>query len=374
MQSFLDIFPVFKYSDFDVVNGRKSKAFEHLGRRIVTVLKSGNIFEKFRDHFGCLKLIVGNNIWNFSHEHDAHGSSRIQGLPLQPYAPRTSAPSGGALTAGSGGRRRSGPEQRSRRPPPGGAREAPPLAAAPSGGRGRGRGRCGAERGSPAAPTGDCRGALRGRGHARAAPPPATIARGGGGAAAIAGGERRAAPRGASRPMEGPYSLGVSVYSDQGGRKYMEDVTQIVVEAEPPAAAERGPAHKGGAAPGDGVRRRAGGPRAAEEGAPPPGPGCGSGRRPRRSVAFFAVCDGHGGREAAQFARENLWGFIKKQKGFGSAEPAAVCAALRKGFIACHRAMWKKLRKFPSGGAFQRSPPSPALPARGRGSRSRGLF
>ncbi|XP_042686432.1 protein phosphatase 1D [Centrocercus urophasianus] len=147
--------------------------------------------------------------------------------------------------------------------------------------------------------------------------------------------------------MEGPYSLGVSVYSDQGGRKYMEDVTQIVVEPEPPAAAERGPAHKGGAAPGDGVRRRAGGPRAAEEGAPPPGPGCGSGRRPRRSVAFFAVCDGHGGREAAQFARENLWGFIKKQKGFGSAEPAAVCAALRKGFIACHRAMWKKLPEWP---------------------------
>ncbi|XP_072209404.1 protein phosphatase 1D [Excalfactoria chinensis] len=147
--------------------------------------------------------------------------------------------------------------------------------------------------------------------------------------------------------MEGPYSLGVSVYSDQGGRKYMEDVTQIVVEPEPPAAAERGPAHKGGAAPGDAVRRRAGGPRAAEEGAPPPGPDCGSGRRSRRSVAFFAVCDGHGGREAAQFARENLWGFIKKQKGFCSAEPAAVCAALRKGFIACHRAMWKKLPEWP---------------------------
>lgn len=88
-----------------------------------------------------------------------------------------------------------------------------------------------------------------------------------------------------------------------------------------------------------------GSPRAPEEAALPPGPG--SGRSPRRSVAFFAVCDGHGGREAAQFARENLWGFIKKQKGFGSAEPAEVCAALRKGFIACHRAMWKKLPEWP---------------------------
>ncbi|XP_068010955.1 protein phosphatase 1D [Melanerpes formicivorus] len=155
--------------------------------------------------------------------------------------------------------------------------------------------------------------------------------------------------------MEGLYSLGVSVYSDQGGRKYMEDVTQIVVEPEAPAEAERGHPHKGGAAAGGGPRpadplvesgrRRGGSPRAPEEGALPPGPG--SGRRPRRSVAFFAVCDGHGGREAAQFARENLWGFIKKQKGFCSAEPAAVCAALRKGFIACHRAMWKKLPEWP---------------------------
>lgn len=150
--------------------------------------------------------------------------------------------------------------------------------------------------------------------------------------------------------MEGPYALGVSVFSDQGGRKYMEDVTHIVVEPEPPPAG----AHKGGAAPtGPGAaeppaesgRRRGGTPRAAEDGAQPPGTG--PGRRPRRSVAFFAVCDGHGGREAAQFARENLWGFIKKQKGFCSAEPAEVCAALRKGFIACHRAMWKKLRKCP---------------------------
>lgn len=174
--------------------------------------------------------------------------------------------------------------------------------------------------------------------------------------------------------MEGLYSLGVSVYSDQGGRKYMEDVTQIVVEPEPPAEPERGPPHKGGAALGGGPRvseplgesgrRKGGSPRAPEEGALPPGSGSGPGRRPRRSVAFFAVCDGHGGREAAQFARENLWGFIKKQKGFGSAEPAEVCAALRKGFIACHRAMWKKLRKFKATGAFQPSPCPRPLPPR----------
>ncbi|KAL8199137.1 UNVERIFIED_CONTAM: Protein phosphatase 1D [Gekko kuhli] len=110
-----------------------------------------------------------------------------------------------------------------------------------------------------------------------------------------------------------PRWLGVSLFSDQGGRKYMEDVTQIVVEPEPP--------REGAAA------------------APPSAPASPG----ARSVAFFAVCDGHGGREAAQFARDHLWGFIQKQKGFRAREPAAVCAALRKGFLACHRAMWKKL-------------------------------
>ncbi|XP_060612788.2 protein phosphatase 1D isoform X2 [Anolis sagrei] len=105
-------------------------------------------------------------------------------------------------------------------------------------------------------------------------------------------------------------ALRVSLFSDQGGRKYMEDVTHILVEPEKEAVAMEAEAKA-------------------------------------RSVAFFAVCDGHGGREAALFAREHLWAFIKKQKGFRSAEPRAVCAALRKGFLACHRAMWKQLPEWP---------------------------
>lgn len=68
--------------------------------------------------------------------------------------------------------------------------------------------------------------------------------------------------------------------------------------------------------------------------------------RSRRSVAFFAVFDGHGGCEAAQFAREYLWEFVKKQRGFWSHCDREVCSALRKGFVACHHAMWKKLREF----------------------------
>ncbi|KAM9002713.1 protein phosphatase 1D isoform X2 [Sarcophilus harrisii] len=156
--------------------------------------------------------------------------------------------------------------------------------------------------------------------------------------------------------MAGLYSLGVSVFSDQGGRKYMEDVTQIVVEPEPPAedelslgsplllpGDETGPGGEGHSAAAAAARE---GPREPAGGAGASSPATGRGylrRRRRSSVAFFAVCDGHGGREAAQFAREHLWGFIKKQKGFGSTEPAEVCAAIRKGFLACHLAMWKKL-------------------------------
>uniref|UniRef100_U3ERP4 Protein phosphatase 1D n=3 Tax=Micrurus TaxID=8634 RepID=U3ERP4_MICFL len=143
--------------------------------------------------------------------------------------------------------------------------------------------------------------------------------------------------------MEGPCcSLAVSLFSDQGGRKYMEDVTHIVLEPEPEEEKE------GIAAAGRGAAAAAAAGRARTPSEPPePPPSTPSPPPPPSSVAFFAVCDGHGGREAAHFARENLWPFIKKQKGFRSAEPAAVCAALRKGFLACHRAMWKKLPEWP---------------------------
>lgn len=67
----------------------------------------------------------------------------------------------------------------------------------------------------------------------------------------------------------------------------------------------------------------------------------------RRSVAFFGVFDGHGGREAAHFASEHLWDLLKRQRGFWSKDHGEVCAALRKGFIACHHAMWKELPEWP---------------------------
>ena len=39
-------------------------------------------------------------------------------------------------------------------------------------------------------------------------------------------------------------------------------------------------------------------------------------------------------------------GFIKKEKGFFSTRCDVVKKAIRAGFLACHQAMWKKLRKW----------------------------
>lgn len=61
--------------------------------------------------------------------------------------------------------------------------------------------------------------------------------------------------------------------------------------------------------------------------------------------AFFAVFDGHGGRDAAIFAREHLWDTIKQQKGFYSSETSRVIRAIKDGFMATHRAMWKQIGK-----------------------------
>ncbi|XP_069022631.1 protein phosphatase 1D-like isoform X1 [Embiotoca jacksoni] len=182
--------------------------------------------------------------------------------------------------------------------------------------------------------------------------------------------------------MEETLLMRVSVFTDQGGRKYMEDVTEVIVEPEPgedePTSGEPEESGAGGGTfssqggdthpdrtgdtgdtgeppqDSDASREPArtdgrsvpvetslpGGP------SPPPDQPDAAGRS-RRSVAFFAVFDGHGGREAAQFAREYLWEFMKKQRGFWADCDREVCSAIRKGFVACHHAMWKKLPEWP---------------------------
>ncbi|XP_075916067.1 protein phosphatase 1D-like [Petromyzon marinus] len=66
---------------------------------------------------------------------------------------------------------------------------------------------------------------------------------------------------------------------------------------------------------------------------------------------FLAVFDGHGGPQAARFARRCLWPSIRAQPGlWGAADPAGVCHAIRDGFLACQRAMWEEL-----GGSWPRT-------------------
>uniref|UniRef100_A0AAV2J230 DNA 5'-3' helicase n=1 Tax=Knipowitschia caucasica TaxID=637954 RepID=A0AAV2J230_KNICA len=148
--------------------------------------------------------------------------------------------------------------------------------------------------------------------------------------------------------------LCAAVCEDQGGRKYMEDVTEVVVESQ---AEERdlkpGSEQDDSPVEEDRLRERAQDTAGMEDSAQTssfPNSSLSptdSSPSPPESVAFFAVFDGHGGAEAARFARDHLWSFIKNQRGFWSLCDRSVCNAIRRGFVACHHAMWKKLPEWP---------------------------
>ncbi|XP_071449145.1 protein phosphatase 1D [Hetaerina americana] len=63
--------------------------------------------------------------------------------------------------------------------------------------------------------------------------------------------------------------------------------------------------------------------------------------------AYFGIFDGHGGREAASFAKEHLMDSIVSQKKFWSDDDEDVMKAIRDGFISTHYAMWRELEKWP---------------------------
>nr|XP_032800219.1 protein phosphatase 1D-like [Petromyzon marinus] len=99
--------------------------------------------------------------------------------------------------------------------------------------------------------------------------------------------------------MSSPLKLIVSADSNRGGRRYMEDITEVSTEGD-----------------GDAI--------------------------------FLAVFDGHGGPQAARFARRCLWPSIRAQPGlWGAADPVGVCHAIRDGFLACQRAMGEELVNWP---------------------------
>lgn len=62
--------------------------------------------------------------------------------------------------------------------------------------------------------------------------------------------------------------------------------------------------------------------------------------------AFFGIFDGHGGQEAAKFAKEHLLDNIVSQKDFWSDDDEAIMRSIRKGFMDTHEAMWHDLGMF----------------------------
>lgn len=99
-------------------------------------------------------------------------------------------------------------------------------------------------------------------------------------------------------------NLRVTGHSHQGGRKYMEDIFSVAYQS---SADEKD-----------------------------------------LEYAFFGIFDGHGGREAAQFAKDNLMDFIVKQKNFWSERDEDVLRAITDGFLATHNAMWSVIGKCPA--------------------------
>lgn len=63
--------------------------------------------------------------------------------------------------------------------------------------------------------------------------------------------------------------------------------------------------------------------------------------------AFFGIFDGHGGSEAALFAKEHLMESIVRQRMFWSERDEEVLKAIKEGFVSTHHAMWKEQERWP---------------------------
>jgi len=97
-------------------------------------------------------------------------------------------------------------------------------------------------------------------------------------------------------------NLRVTAHSNQGGRKYMEDMFCVAYQ---PTTDERDLLY-----------------------------------------AYFGIFDGHGGREAANYAKNHLMDNIVTQRNFWSDDDELVVRAIRDGFINTHFAMWRELGEY----------------------------
>lgn len=95
-----------------------------------------------------------------------------------------------------------------------------------------------------------------------------------------------------SSSQDGGIAIEVFAEAHRGGRKHMEDVLAIELES-----GERG-------------------------------------------QAFVAILDGHGGKEAALYAKDHLWDNIKSFEGFDTSESEKVKDAIVEGFKKTHQDMW----------------------------------
>ncbi|CAF1324235.1 unnamed protein product [Adineta ricciae] len=102
-------------------------------------------------------------------------------------------------------------------------------------------------------------------------------------------------------------NLRITTNSNQGGRKYMEDTYAIALQRLNPSDKES-----------------------------------------PISLAYFGIFDGHGGKEAAEFARQHLCQHILEQDEFWSdpSDDNQILSAIRKGFLSCHNDMWNHVEKW----------------------------
>jgi len=60
-----------------------------------------------------------------------------------------------------------------------------------------------------------------------------------------------------------------------------------------------------------------------------------------KGQAFLAVFNGHGGKEVAKYARDNLWATIKASNRFESDDPVNMAQAIAAGFVQIQENMRK---------------------------------